>query len=583
MKNNARFKYGFLFPLIFCALFSYGETFVAHDDSFRIDDTAGWQEAAPLTIDGVLALEKGKSRIDIRRTECTADACLEDLLKQDIAEIKSKNMQITPNAVTAEEINRLEFPSGDPFSYVHFSKGSNHFTAGYFLINARVYSVLAKNAAPEEVDALLVLVSPLAQNPLNAPASEELQEQRSYDIEMLPEVTADGTEEIVSVTEEQPSPVSGEGETAPQAVFPLAEEPVLPVEEEQALVTEEIIPDATPETAPQTAAKSPLARVKCFARRTAQKLADAYRQGTLNTLVTPAMPPYLKALGRVLDAAGLFLIVFLTLFCLSGFLRIFIPARKIKQEVNPNSRYPVNLCRLYGTPSVICRASDNQGNTLVALGSRKEDILLFTGLLLGALAVAGITAVSITEQLHLLALKPCFYTAFYYWAALALLAGFLVFCAGCVEVLFARREITLFDRKGKRAVLILQQGILREKYQIFFTQSKETLTAHRVGSFWRRRYCLFNAQDDLLADVKETNLLRALLRKFTGHLWGFLRADYTIAGAMDSRGSLQSTRSTFCRYVCNMDKPEAVDARDLFTLALLISIRDREKWYPWIY
>lgn len=556
MANSVKIKTLLVSLLLISALFTYGETFVAHDDSFRIDDTTGWQEAAPMTIDGVLALEKDKTRVDIRRTECTDEQCLDQLINQDLAEIKSKNMTITPNALTGQEINRVEFASGEPFFYIHFSKGASRFSAGYFLINARVYSVLVKNAVYEQIDPLFAALSPLAQIP-QAPADEQTAPEnadpaaqpvpeeiniaeRTYEIEGLPEVESDAGEEINLLP-------------APEPTQPAA----------------------------QSARKITLPKLKHYTLRGARLLKKAYTQGKITTLVSPRMPVYLQYLGRAFDIAVLFILCFAVLLGVTAVLRVFIPVRKFKGPVNPNSFYPIKLRRLYGTPAIVCRARDNQGNTLMALSARWDSLFFFTGLILGTCALLTLAAVSLVEQLNLLPLYQNTYLSFYSWGALGLISGVLLALAGYAWAQLAQKEIILFDRKGKKAAVILKQGLWHENYQIYFVHSKDTLTAERTG-FWRRHYRLSNGKGMLLAEVKERSVFRALLRKLTGHLWGILRADYEISGATESRGRLQSARSAFARYTCTLDKPEAVQARDLLTLSLLIIIRDRDKWYPWI-
>lgn len=72
-----------------------------------------------------------------------------------------------------------------------------------------------------------------------------------------------------------------------------------------------------------------------------------------------------------------------------------------------------------------------------------------------------------------------------------------------------------------------------------------------------------------------------MARKACGHLWGLLRADYDIDGQMDSKGVIDNAHTAFDRFVCNIDKPQALNARDLLAAALLINIRDKDKWYPW--
>ena len=84
-----------------------------------------------------------------------------------------------------------------------------------------------------------------------------------------------------------------------------------------------------------------------------------------------------------------------------------------------------------------------------------------------------------------------------------------------------------------------------------------------------------------MASLQESNTAKAFFRKLCGHLWGFLRADYFISGQMDSTGTIQNMHAAFDCFTCNLDKPQAINARDLLAVSLLINIRDRDKWYPW--
>ena len=144
-------------------------------------------------------------------------------------------------------------------------------------------------------------------------------------------------------------------------------------------------------------------------------------------------------------------------------------------------------------------------------------------------------------------------------------------------------EITLFDRNGQKAAVILQKGysLAYERYQIYFAKSKEIMLAQRKRFAWRRHWQLLSKDHIEFASITERSALRATFRMLCGHLWGMLRADYDITGTMESHGVLENTHALFNKSVCNMDKPEAVQARDLLAISLLISIRDRDKWYPW--
>ena len=144
-------------------------------------------------------------------------------------------------------------------------------------------------------------------------------------------------------------------------------------------------------------------------------------------------------------------------------------------------------------------------------------------------------------------------------------------------------DITLFDRKGKKAAIILQKGFgfSHERYEIYFARSKDMLVVTRKRFALRRTWQLFTREGNPLAAITERSTWRALLRKICGHLWGLLRADYDIDGQMDCKGAIENTHEPFNQFICNIDKPQALNARDLLAATLLINIRDKDKWYPW--
>jgi hypothetical protein len=150
--------------------------------------------------------------------------------------------------------------------------------------------------------------------------------------------------------------------------------------------------------------------------------------------------------------------------------------------------------------------------------------------------------------------------------------------------LVALKEITLFDRNGQKAAFVIQKGLhlFNEQYEIYFAKSKNILYVRRKRFTFRRVWQLCNAEGTPVATFTEKHFLRSAIRSFTGHLWGFLRADYTISGPMDSHGTLENTHALFNGMICNLDKPDAIAARDALAISVLIGMRDRDKWYPWL-
>lgn len=293
------------------------------------------------------------------------------------------------------------------------------------------------------------------------------------------------------------------------------------------------------------------------------------------------MSPFFRELGHGFDAIMLLVALFTLGWIGTGIVRIFTPAKNMNLVPNPNSFYPIELQRLYGTPSLIFRARDNQGNILTALATRWDALIMFTGIILILVALIALAITGICEQLHLVG--PNGARTIYDISALALPLGFVILFCGVVWEQISLTEITLFDPKGKKVAVILQKGysLTEENYQIFFARSNELLLAQRKRFSLCRTWKLMSKDHIEFASITERSLKRALLRMCCGHLWGLLRADYDIAGTMDSHGVLENKHTLFNQLLCNMDKPEAVNARDMLAISLLISIRDRDKWYPW--
>ena len=209
---------------------------------------------------------------------------------------------------------------------------------------------------------------------------------------------------------------------------------------------------------------------------------------------------------------------------------------------------------------------------------------LFCGIILMLLAILVMTATSLCQLLHILPAGGAFvYNLLYSATSLVLPIGFLIFFCGVVWGQVSMTDITLYDRSGKKAAIILQKGysLFDERYQIYFARSKELLLAERKRFSIRRQWKLMSKDHIEFATIEEISTPRAWARMLCGHLWGMLRADYRIKGVMESSGTLQNTHALFNQMVCNIDKPEAVNARDLLAISLLIGIRDRDKWYPW--
>lgn len=522
-----------LFLLVTGALWARGGTFTSSDGAFTIDMPSGWTAVKNPPAGSVLSIQKKSSRMDIKTADCATETCIEEKINTDLIDVKRKKMQVVGNTYTGEEIKRIEFSTGEPFFYISFFTPKNDFGAGYFLINGKAYSVLAKDLSYAETDLIFSFISP-RKTEEEAPALEmAVNDPRAYNIAALPAVE----EETLN------APV----ETAPEAA-----------------------PQKT--EAPKTVRPGILAKLK-------KQLSHAKTK----TLLSDSMPPYVRRLGHGFDVLVALVFLYACLQAAALAVRLFVRRQTPDTPANPNSLYPIRFTRLYGTPSLIFRAKDNQGNILISLSARWDSLFLFTGITLVLVTFLTLAAAGLCENAQLLPVSAFTYNTLYSACSLAIPLGVLVFFCGLVWSQLVLREITLFDRKGQKAAVILQKGfgLMQERYEIYFARSKDVLTVTRKRFSLRRQWKLFDREKNLLAQITEDSAARSVLRKLFGHLWGFLRADYRIAGQMDSCGVIQNAHGAFDKFTCTMDKPQALNARDMLAVSLLVNIRDKDKWYPW--
>ncbi len=524
------------------ALPSAAELFTAADGSFNLDMPGGWVAVENPPERSVLSAQKGESRLDIKTVDCTTEKCLDRMITSDVAEVKAKQMTVVKNTYTGEEIKRVELSTGEPFYYISFYTPKNDFSAGYFLIDGKGYSVLGKNITYAETDLIFAAISPAVPTqtgPATAPDEiGEIDLLHAYDTETMPDVAVENLTENSTGTTMQET--------------------------------------ATP--TPAVALQKP-----SFFKQLKNKLATHWQKTGFKTLVTPAFPPCIRELGHLYDVFMFLISLFFVGWLGAGVVRFFVRPKHVEVTANPNALYPIKIERRYGTPSLIYRAKDNQGNVLTALCVRWDALFMFFGIVIMLAALVLLAGTSLCEQFKLVNASAFVFSTLYSALSLVLPLGFVIFFCGIVWGQVAMTEINLFDRSGKKAAVILQKGysLAYERYQIYFAKSKETLLAERKRFAWRRHWKLLSKDRIEFASITERSAKRAAFRMLCGHLWGMLRADYDITGAMESRGVLENTHALFNKSVCNTDKPEAVQARDLLAVSLLISIRDRDKWYPW--
>ncbi len=543
-------KFSRLFIEVACLLLSYSAwaaSFTSTDGVFTLDLPPGWKKATTSDSHTVLALRKNTSAMDIKSISCETETCLDSRINHDLADVKSKKMTVITNTYTGEEIKRIEFATGEPLYYISFFTQKNDFSAGYFLINGHAYSILAKNITYAEADLLFSFFSPARKALEPSASSEEISIEvdenspLSYEISSLPEVEVESVEAI---------------------------EP--PIEQED--FSDPIAIEAGSSSIPLVEKTSRVTRFKNTLLNLRSK-----------TLISPNMPPGLRSTGRFLDLLIALIAIYFSVWFGALLLRPFISPRKEMESPSSTSLYPIRAKRLYGTPALIWRTKDNRGNVLISSGSRWNSICICFGISALLLTLSILTFTSLAEHAQLLSISSLTYSTIYATCTLILPLGCLLILTGIIWGLLILREVTLFDRKGKKAVTITQKGfpLLYEKYEINFLLTKDSLCILRKRFSILRQWQLLNEQGVVTSTFVESSLVKSILRRLFGHLWGFLRTDYNILGPKHLQGTLTNTHALFNRFVCNVSFTDELPARHALAITALISLRDRDKWYPW--
>ena len=120
MAHHTLLKTIGLFFALATAQLGWADVFTSQDGAFTLDMPAGWTQQKNQPKDSVLCLQKGSARIDIKAVDCSTETCIEQKITSDLAEVKSKKMQVIGNSYTGEEVKRIEFSTGDPFFYISF-------------------------------------------------------------------------------------------------------------------------------------------------------------------------------------------------------------------------------------------------------------------------------------------------------------------------------------------------------------------------------------------------------------------------------------------------------------------------------
>ena len=279
----------------------------------------------------------------------------------------------------------------------------------------------------------------------------------------------------------------------------------------------------------------------------------------------------------------LIFVIFAYLLILVGFFsfNLFFAQTPDKTPTNPKSFYPIRGARLYGSPDLFLRFYDSQGQNFIVTAQRWGSFLMVWGLY-GALffTLAHFVLYSFAEQSadsHRFLLNTIMSLCY-----LFAIFGLIFTVTGKVLDILFPPAIYIYNDKGSIAFKIVRRGSGLFNYAYLVLSETDTVV-YRLETpklFLLRKWMLFDKQGEIAA-IKEDSLAKAIGRKLLGHLGGTFRASYKVRGKNESKGQIISLRNIRARFQIDIDKPQAFPPTAMLITAAIISIVDRDKYYPW--
>lgn len=291
--------------------------------------------------------------------------------------------------------------------------------------------------------------------------------------------------------------------------------------------------------------------------------------------------PKLNLAHKKLNFIALILLLYFILWCGAFLFKTFFPSKILQQATNPNSPYPLQGKRLYGSPDLFLRLHDNLGNHYIATCSRWGDLLVLSGL--GAVLFFSLLrfvfAVLASKEQGPSLLINVFYSLSYLFSA----CGGIIFLAGFVLNVVFPRKFLFYDSQGELLYKCVQKGFSFFYEQYFIVQQE----GHIICKLTRKKFSILRIwkifdSDKEIAEIKEQSIAKSLFRRIFGHLFGFFRTNYLIKAQMDSSGEIKSISKPATHFSVLLDKPQALPADIMLVFGAVLFMRDRDKSFPWL-
>lgn len=353
----------------------------------------------------------------------------------------------------------------------------------------------------------------------------------------------------------------------------------VPKEQTESLIQEETLPD-NQSAKLEDIEQSDLLETKPITKVQENKVQEKPKIQVKQQVSKPVNKK-LKKYQKILRVIVLVLFAYILILCGAFIYKIFTKNKEKIQNTNPNSPYPLQGKRLYGSPDLFLRLHDNLGNHYIATCTRWGGLFILFGLsvvLFFGLA-RFVFAIIIMQNSHPSLLLNTFYSLSYLFCA----CGFVVFIFGIVLNWIFPFKYLIYNNQGELMFKCVQKGIafLYEKYFIVTKDGQIICKITRKNFTFLRTWKIFNL-DKEVAEIKERSLIKSLFRRILGHLFGILRADYTIKAQMDSSGEIKSYPKLAAQFKASLDKPQALSWDIMLVFSAVLFLRDRDKIFPWV-
>ncbi len=234
---------------------------------------------------------------------------------------------------------------------------------------------------------------------------------------------------------------------------------------------------------------------------------------------------------------------------------------------SPPSFFPAKIERIHLQSRIVFEAAGANGEDLSAVSDRKASMVIGFGM--GLFLLAGLQASFRADSGTIIE---------------TLVLSCLALGMGAFLQKSSPRALTLFDGEGNALLEVAEEGYspLEPRATAVDKEGWHHFRLRRLRAGRLRRWEVLDpVQDTVLLEVAEKASYKTWLRPWTGHLWGLLRADYSLLAQGREVGSLDHEPTMGNRARLAASPTPGLSPRALLAAVLFIERVDPDRWHPW--